>query len=381
MKYLCFLLSFCCLLTSASLADTASAGTPTPPMGWNSWNWHGKQDINEKVVRETIDAMVSTGLRDAGYNYVVIDGGWRGSELGPDAHARGMKLGVHTVPGSHDCGGDAVGGFGREEVHVQQLADWGIDLVKLDRCVLKTEGGWNEELIESVYRKWADLIAASDHEMLLSISAYEFRDWYPEVCAMARTTLDISARVKGDAVFEREVPQRNHISVMQIADLNNQHAAAAGDGYWNDPDMLVTGEQGMTEAEQEAHFALWCVMTSPLMLGNDPRNMTEFERDLLTNQVAIEVNQDPTEQGRRISKSGGAEIWVKRLTGGQVAVLLLNRGTEQLEAFHFDAGAIAAVASSYTVRDIFGKQTETSAGILEAEIGPRSAKFYLVTPR
>lgn len=370
-------------------------------MGWNSWNWHGKKDINEQVVRETIDAMVSSGLRDAGYDYVVIDGGWRGTELGPNgeltihegrfpggikplaeyAHARGMKLGLHTVPGSHDCGGDKVGGLGHEEVHVAQFAEWGIDFVKLDRCVLKTGGGWNEGVIKTVYHKWARLMNEADPEMVLSISAYEYRDWYPEIAAMARTTLDISARGTYGAIFEREVPQRNHISVMRVADLNNLQAVHAGNGYWNDPDMLVTGEQGLTEAEQEAHFALWCVMTSPLMLGNDPRDMSDFELDLITNSVAIEINQDPTEQGRRIFQDGEAEVWVKRMVDGQVAVLLLNRGTEQLEEFHFDASAIAASAKSYTVRDVFAKQTMTSAGILEAEIGPRSSKFYLVTPR
>ncbi len=369
-------------------------------MGWNSWNWHGKQDINEQVVRETIDAMVATGLRDAGYVYVVIDGGWRGTELGPNgeltihegrfpggikpladyAHERGMKLGLHTVPGSHDCGGDQVGGLGHEEVHVAQFAEWGIDFIKLDRCVLKTDGGWNEGRIKSVYQKWARLMNEADPEMVLSISASEYRHWYPEIAAMARTTLDITARGTDGAIFEREVPRRNHISVMRVADLNNLQAVHAGNGYWNDPDMLVTGEQGLTEAEQEAHFALWCVMTSPLMLGNDPRDMTDFERDLITNPVAVAINQDPAEQGRRIFQSGLAEVWVKRMADGQVAVLLLNRGTEELEEFHFDASAIAPSAASYAVRDVFAKSTLTSNGVLEAEIGPRSAKFYLVTP-
>ncbi|MGY8718191.1 MAG: glycoside hydrolase family 27 protein, partial [Verrucomicrobiia bacterium] len=124
---------------------------------------------------------------------MIIDGGWRGPELGPNgeltvnverfpggikpladyAHAHGMKLGLHTVPGTHDCGGDAVGGYGHEEVHVAQFAEWGIDFVKLDRCVFKEGDGWNEELIEEVYRKWARLMAKSEHPMTLSISAYE----------------------------------------------------------------------------------------------------------------------------------------------------------------------------------------------------------------
>ena len=393
-----FLLSL--FVVSPLMAENHSVGSKHPPMGWNSWNWHGKKDINETVVRETIDAMVSSGLRDAGYIYVVIDGGWRGTELTPNgeltvhagrfpgrikpladyAHARGMKLGLHTVPGTHDCGGDAVGGYGHEDVHIAQFAEWGIDFVKLDRCQFKQDGGWNEDLIEAVYRKWARLMAESDHSMMLSISAYEYRDWYAEISAMARTTLDIVARGKGGAVFEREVPTRNHISVMRVADLNNPHAAEAGNGYWNDPDMLVTGAQGLTEAQQEAHFALWCVMSSPLMLGNDPRDMTEFELDLITNPVAIGINQDPTEQGRRIAKSGSGEVWVKKLDGNQLAVLLLNRSTDRMEEIQFDASAILE-GPRFRLTDVFEKFSTNSGGQLEVELGPQSAKFFLVDGR
>jgi alpha-galactosidase len=127
---------------------------PTPPMGWNSWNYFGKHDINEKIVYEVIDAMVEHGLRDAGYNYVVIDGGWRDVKLSPEgkllphpekfpngikpladyAHERGLKFGLHTVPGTHDCGGDEVGGYNREELHIQQFVEWGLDFVKVDLC-------------------------------------------------------------------------------------------------------------------------------------------------------------------------------------------------------------------------------------------------------
>ncbi len=388
------------LISLPLFAGETSVGSKSPPMGWNSWNWHGKKDINETVVRETIDAMVEHGLRDAGYDIVVIDGGWRGTELGPNgeltvhaerfpngikplaeyAHEHGMKLGLHTVPGTHDCGGDAVGGYGHEEVHVAQFAKWGIDFVKLDRCQFKEVDGWNEPLIEEVYRNWARLMSESGHPMMLSISAYEYRDWYGEISAMARTTLDIVARGKGGAVFERETPTHNHISVMRVADLNNPHAAEAGDGYWNDPDMLVTGEQGLTDAQQEAHFALWCVMSSPLMLGNDPREMTEFELDLITNAVAIGINQDPTEQGRRIAKSGAAEVWVKNLEGNRLAVLLLSRATEKMAEIQFDASAMLK-GVKFRITDVFEKFATDSDGLLDVELGPQSAKFFLVEGR
>src|SRR5690242_19416447 len=126
---------------------------PAPPMGWNSWNWFGKDQINEKIVREVIDAIVKNGLRDAGYKYVVVDGGWRDTVLGPNgelradphkfphgikaladyAHSKGLKFGLHTVPGTWDCGGDKVGGYGHEKVQIQQFVNWGIDFIKLDK--------------------------------------------------------------------------------------------------------------------------------------------------------------------------------------------------------------------------------------------------------
>ena len=128
-----------------ALSQNAKILAPTPPMGWNSWNWFGKTEINENNIRECIDAIVAQGLMDAGYEYFVIDGGWRDTKLGPNgelqanpkkfphgikvladyAHSKGLKFGLHTVPGTHDCGGDLVGGFGHEEVQVKQFVDWG----------------------------------------------------------------------------------------------------------------------------------------------------------------------------------------------------------------------------------------------------------------
>ena len=335
----------------------------TPPMGWNSWNWHGKKDVNEQVIRETIDAIVREGLRDAGYVYVVIDGGWRDNKLGPDgellphpdkfphgikpladyAHANGLKLGLHIVPGTNDCLGDPVGSYNHEDVHLGQLVAWGIDFAKLDLCrhlsdpcagCEKNELGWSEKLIFDTYTKWSRLLHNCKRDILFSVSTYKFREWNPEYCNISRTTDDIRCKVYGSwenkyygASFDEK---DNPGSVMAIADINNLSAKYAGNGYWNDPDMLVTGEQGLSVKEQKTHFALWCIMSSPLILGNDPRFMTQAEREIILNKEAIGVNQDPTEQGSRIFKKGDAEIWAKKLQNGNVAVLLLNRNPSEI---------------------------------------------------
>ena len=379
--------------TSAIQAQAADDLAPSPPMGWNSWNWFGKNDINEQIVREVIDAMVNQGLRDAGYVYVVVDGGWRDTKLGPDgrllphpvkfphgiksladyAHAKGLKFGVHTVPGTHDCGGDAVGGFGHEEVQVKQFVEWGLDFVKLDKC--RMTGGWQEDQLEATYANWRKLLSASGRPIVLSISAYVFRDWYPQVGQMARTTGDIRARIhKGGAVFDGA-----KLSVMDVAEENNQSASFAGHGYWNDPDMMVTGNQGLTQDEQKAHFALWCVMSSPLMLGNDPRVMTQDEKDIVLNRECIAVNQDPTEQGRRIRKDGDVEIWAKKLTNNRVAVLLLNRNAQTTRPITLAAKDIG-LSGKLRVRDLFEKQDlGTLESPLTKETRPHACWFLLLS--
>lgn len=398
------LLAFCLYLPAhaSSLPNVAE----TPPMGWNSWNWFGKQNITEDIVKEVIDAMVSTGLRDAGYNYVVVDGGWRDIKLGPDgellphpnrfkggmkaladyAHANGLKFGLHFVPGTHDCGGDPIGSLGHEELHLQQFIDWGVDFVKIDRCGNR-ESPWTEESIEEIYLKWHDLIAESGADIVYSISAYEYRDWYPDVSHMARTTYDISARANAGAVFEDGNRVNNtFLSVMGVAELNNNYAQYAGNGYWNDPDMMVTGN-GLNPHEEQSHFALWCIMSSPLMLGNDPRHISDSELEILMNPKAIAINQDPTEQGRMIRSHGPTQVWEKELEGDRYAVLLLNRDSNSSRSVSFKKEWIGNPDTTETspisfVRQYTGLEGKWKAYSVfeEKNLGPIGAEFSLDTP-
>lgn len=368
-KVYSLIISLLLIVFGTSNAQLASVNAP--PMGWNSWNWFGKNEINEKNMMECMDAMVESGLLDAGYKYFVIDGGWRDTKLGPNgellahpkkfpngikpladyAHNKGLKFGLHTVPGTHDCGRDKVGGLGHEELQVKQFIDWGLDFIKLDKCLYYVEdnpnvpnnlesweAGWKDEnRLEEVYKNWSNLLQACGRDIVFNISAYKYRNWYPETCNMARTTQDIKCKANGGAVFANKgigntMKNSGFLTVMEIADINNGSADFAGSSYWNDPDMLAIGDQGLTIEEQEAHFALWCIMSAPLFLGNDPRNMTPEELTIITNKLAITINQDPTEQGRRIKKDDYHEVWRKNLKNGEMAVLLLNRnGTERQE--------------------------------------------------
>ncbi len=367
----------------------------TPPMGWNSWNWFGKMNINETVVRQVIDAIVKEGLRDVGYRYVVVDGGWRDTKLGPNgellpnpirfphgikiladyAHSKGLKFGLHTVPGTNDCGGDKVGGYGHEEVQIKQFVDWGIDFIKLDKC--RFEGGWNEEVLKDTYFKWSNLLKKCGRDIVLSISAYKFRNWNPEVAQMSRTTGDIAAKSNGGARFD-SVGGVKSGSIMANAEINNLYAKYAGSGYWNDPDMMVTGAQGLSTNEQKSHFALWCLMSAPLFLGNDPRHMTLTEKDIVLNKDCIKIDQDPTEQGKLIKSDGDTEIWAKKLMNGEVAVLLLNRSNLDGKNITLNFSDIG-VSRKSQIRDIYSnKSLGYFAKSITKHLEPEASLFLII---
>jgi len=387
---------------------------PSPPMGWNSWNWFGKAAIDEPTVREVIDAMVSTGLRDAGYKYIVIDGGWRDTKLAPNgelradpdkfpdgikaladyAHSKGLKFGLHTVPGRFDCGGDPVGGFGNEKTQLAQFVAWGLDFIKLDRCKLSadkkgdaTGEQWTEASTEETYRNWSALLRDCGRDITYSISAYQFRPWNPEVCNMSRTTTDIRSHFNsGGAEFEKGENKnkkgQKFLSIMDAAEINNRAATSAGNGYWNDAEMLVTGDPALTREEQQAHFALWCIMSSPLMLGNDPRHLTDQERAIILNPRAIAVDQDPTEQGRRVwqDKTAGTEIWMKHLANGRHALLLLNRNKSKPATITADFAKLGLPAELY-VHDIYTAQDKGQVKTsYTADFLARGCAFLLAAP-
>jgi hypothetical protein len=273
----------------------------TPPMGWNSWNWFGKNQVSEEVMKQCMDAMVEEGLLEAGYEYFVIDGGWRDTKLG-----------------------------------------------------------------------------SNGREILFSISARhpdnEWQSWFPEIGQMARTTDDIKARVSGGAVFDH-IPHR---SVLPVAEENSRWAEYAGNGYWNDPDILAVGDQGLTPEEQKVHFALWCIMSAPLILGNDPRNMTPEEKKLVTNKLAIAINQDPSEQGKRIRKEGAKEIWAKRLTNGDLAILLLNRGDKRSKRIKVSPAELE-ISEKAKIQDVFSEEKMEEMGkSFSARIQPHEGYFLLI---
>ena len=323
----------------------------TPPMGWNSWNIFGGA-INETVVRETADAFIGEGLKDAGYEYVVIDDLWEANArvdgrltwdtekfphgipaLADYVHSLGLKFGIYSCAGSHTCAGKPAS-YGHEEVDAQTFAEWGVDFLKYDFCYAPP--GVDGPLL---YHRMGQALRATGRDILFSLCEWgKHKPWEWGAKAggqMWRTTGDIN---DSWASIVR-------IGFQQQADLH----AYAGPGRWNDPDMLVVGmygkgnvaRSGCTDAEYRSHFTLWCLLASPLMIGCDVRAMNRATRDILLNREVIAVNQDPFgRQGYRVGQIdwGGqiAETWAKPLADGSIAVGLFNLGERQ--------GRLASVA-------------------------------------
>ena len=330
----------------------------TPPMGWNSWNRFGCA-VDERLVRETADAMVATGMRDAGYLYVNIDDCWQGTRdehgfLRPDperfpsgmkaladyVHAQGLKLGIYSDAGATTCGGRP-GSRGHEYQDALKWAEWGVDYLKYDWC--DTEG----LNAPAAYRTMRDALFAAGRPVVFSIC--EWGDnrpwtWGRDVGHLWRTAGDIHA------CWDCEVGHGTWSSWGVLRILDKQHGLRihAGPGHWNDPDMLEVGN-GMTEAEDRAHFSMWSMLAAPLLAGNDLRSMSTATKAVLTNREVVAVDQDPLGmQGWRFLNDAGLEIWFRPLADGDWATCFLNR-TAATRAVRFDW-------RSETVRDDHSKR-------------------------
>jgi alpha-galactosidase len=364
-----FLMLFLVMATSWSHAlDNGLARTP--PMGWNSWNKFACKGLNEKVVRETADAMASNGMKEAGYQFVILDDCW---QTGRDAngnivadperfpsgikaladyiHGKGLKFGIYTDVGTMTCA-KRPGSIGHEYQDAKQYANWGVDYLKEDWC--NTLPGQNSE---SSYTLMRNALADSGRPIVFSICEWGSTKpwlWAGSIGNLWRATPDIQ-----DCWDCKK--NWGGGGVTQILDLMNGLESYAGPGHWNDPDMLEVGNGGMTKEEYRAHFSMWAIFSAPLLAGNDIANMTADTKEILLNKDVIAVDQDPLgQQGRRVKKTGDLEVWSKQLQDGGRAVALINRSPSaaKISVAWTDIGYPAAVSA--TVRDLWTKKESAS---------------------
>jgi alpha-galactosidase len=338
------------LLTVASISsaqeDKPSANLAlTPPMGWNTWNKFGC-NVSEELIRGAADSMVKSGMKDAGYQFVVIDDCWQISRdkegnivpdpqrfpngmkaVGDYIHSQGLKFGIYSDAGSQTCA-HRPGSQGHEYQDALRYESWGVDYLKEDWCSTTTQDA------KSAYALMRKALDNAGRPIVLSICEWGGRQpwlWGKESGGnLWRTTGDIQDRWEGKK--EWKPGDCCSYGVVDIVDLQSGIESYAGPGHWNDPDMLEVGNGGMTDTEYRSHFSLWAILAAPLMAGNDLRTMRPEIHDILTNKEVIAVNQDALGiEGKPVRKEGDTEVFVKPLTGGNRAVILFNRGTSEKE--------------------------------------------------
>lgn len=362
----------------------------TPPMGWNSWNLF-EGDVSENLLKEIADAMVETGMKDAGYEYIIIDDIWQGgrdnqNNIIPDPekfpngikaladyiHSKGLKLGIYSTAAQKTCAGYTAS-YGFEEQDAETFADWGIDYLKYDYC--NAPG----DMITAIerYKKMGDALNKTGRPIVYAICEWGQRKpwlWGSEVGGhLWRTTWD------SRDIWETKTYDNGHAGIMNILDKQIGLEAYAGPGGWNDPDLLMVGlygkgkssswdgSKGCLDVEYKSHFSLWCMLAAPLIVNLDVRAMNEATKEILLNKNMIAINQDPLgKQGFKFLDEGDFEIWVKELSNKEIAVCFLNRSDEEMKR-NIDLKSILSLfnlqQNSYKTFDVWNSDDNSKTGL------------------
>ena len=377
------------MLAALPLAALDNGLAKTPPMGWNSWNKFAC-NVSEKLIRETADAMVASGMKDAGYQYVVIDDCWQVKRdengtivadperfpsgikaLADYVHSKGLKFGIYSDAGVKTCAGRP-GSHGYEFQDARTYAAWGVDYLKYDWCNAE-----RQDAIES-YTLMSKALRATGRPIVFSLCEWGSNKpwlWAKDVGNLWRAT--------GDIVNCWDCKEKwGGMGVVHILDLVDGIESYAGPGHWNDPDMLEVGNGKLTPDETRAHFAMWAILAAPLIAGNDLRSMDADTRAILTDKEILAIDQDPLGvQGRRVAKDGDREVWARELKGGYRAAALLNRAAmaQSITVRWEDLGYPATLKAQ--VRDLWQhKDLGSMTGFFTATVAPHAAVIVTVKP-
>ncbi len=348
-------------------------------MGWNSWN-HFERKVDDKTVREAADAMVSSGMKAAGYLYINIDDSWEGDRdaegnitsnskfpdmkaLADYVHSKGLKIGIYSSPGRTTCAGYE-GSYGHELQDARTYAQWGIDYLKYDYC--NASAIYPIFDMRGVYQKMGEALRSAGRPIVYSLSAGgldEVWTWGAKAgLNLWRTTPDI---------------RPTWYWMSRIAFNQLPLSRYPSPGHWNDPDMLEVGN-GLSEEESRTQMTLWSMLRAPLIAGNDLTNMTEATRNILMNRDMISVDQDVAAKPAHLLRQQDAvQIWTRRLSDGSTAIAIINAG-----------GSVTSVTLKWKeaglmrikkVRDIWRQQDITgSKQGFSSEIPPHGIEFLRV---
>ena len=378
-----------------------------PPMGFNTWNTFG-EEINERVIMETADAMVSKGLLDAGYEYLVIDDCWSERERDPETgkiipdhikfpsgmkavsdyvHSKGLKFGMYSCAGTRTCA-DYPGSFDHEFLDAETFAEYGADFLKYDYCYRPAH--FHGDLL---YRRMGMALKACGRDILFSACNWgcdDVHNWIRSTGAhMYRSTGDIND---------------SFVSMRDIVFSQIKNLPYSAPGCFNDIDMLTigmygkgnVGSTGCNDTDYKTQFALWCMFSAPLMLGGDIRTFSKTTMDLISNKYLIRINQDEEARPAFVTESSilrnenGVQVYsaseskekvfVKLLSDNEIAVLFVNfRDDARTVCFFFeDAGIPAASGYGLEMTDVFtGESIGVKKEFLSRRIAPHDCECYI----
>ena len=407
MKLKTTLLIFSFVLTHTLLSQNQSQLAPTPPMGFMTWNYFGL-DIHENDIKTLADAMVETGLRDLGYNYIFIDDGWQGGRdnknniiadpakfpsgmksLVDYVHTKGMKIGIYSDAAPLTCGGYTAS-LNFEEQDAKTFAAWGFDYLKYDYCGAPAD--WQTAI--SRYERMAKALQNSGRDIAFGIC--EWGDRSPWLWArkagghLWRTTADVRDKWKSHAPAG-SAPHELHgygAGILDILEINAGLDKYAGPNGWNDPDMLVVGlygkkgapstelgGTGCTDTEYQSQMSLWCLMAAPLMITCDVRNMNEATKRILTNKDIIAIDQDPLGiQAERKLKTDLLQIFVKPLSNGDVALGILNT-SDQEQTIEVNPETLG-IFNKRKAKDLWSGQTMKTGKRIKVKMAAHETKVF-----
>ncbi len=372
---------------------------PTPPMGWMTWNMF-KGDISDQLIRETADAMVESGLADAGYKYIFIDDLWQGgrdchNNIIPDpkkfphgikaladyVHSKGLKLGIYSDAAQLTCGGYTAS-YGFEEQDARTFASWGIDYLKYDYCNAPEDSA----TARLRYRTMASALQKSGRDIVLGICEWGQRqceEWCEEVGGQLwRTSYDVRDTWKATV--------EGAMGIIDIVNITAPLAPYARHGQWSDMDMLVVGlngkggpssdlgGNGCSYTEYQTQMSMWCMLSSVLALSNDLRHLTAEDRRILLNRELIAINQDPLgKAAERKVNTDTYQIYVRPLADGSHAVAILNTADKRL-SLTVDFAKLG-LAGKYSVYDVWQHKTiARNAGKWKGNVEAHEAKVFIV---
>ena len=380
MRRVFFFIAVVAMMATSAFAQQPTATTergklaPTPPMGWMTWNMF-KGDISEQLIKETADAMVESGLRDAGYKYVFIDDLWQGgrdnrNNIIPDpkkfpngikaladyVHSKGLKLGIYSDAAQLTCGG-CTASYGFEEQDARTFASWGVDYLKYDYCNAPEDSA----TARLRYKTMADALSKSGRDIVLGICEWGQRngeEWCEHVGGQLwRTSSDVRDMWK-------DIVNQGGVGILDIINVTAPLSKQVRHGQWPDMDMLVVGLNGKggpssdlggvgcTYTEYQTQMSMWCMMSSVLALSNDLRHLTPEDKRILLNKEIIAIDQDPLgKAAERVVNEAGHQVFVRPLANGSHAVAILNNGdkAQRLSVSFKQLG----LTGKYTVRDVW----------------------------